>query len=114
MVRALVRLPMLARARQQAGLNTANSSAAIALALGGYDRALWSAKRLAASHVVFQPGVNEELAATALWGTATGVRRRQQEVRRRVRHLVRQGRAWTAAPTSSSTPTSRALRRTAA
>ena len=38
--------------------------------LGGYDQALWSAKKhLAAQNIVFQPGVNEELAATAVWGS---------------------------------------------
>ena len=38
--------------------------------LGGYDRALWDAQAILADHHVrFQPGVNEELAATALWGT---------------------------------------------
>ncbi|HEU6456218.1 MAG TPA: indolepyruvate ferredoxin oxidoreductase family protein, partial [Roseateles sp.] len=36
----------------------------------GYDQALWKAsKYLKAQNIVFQPGVNEELAATALWGT---------------------------------------------
>ncbi|MCW5661369.1 MAG: indolepyruvate ferredoxin oxidoreductase family protein [Burkholderiaceae bacterium] len=71
-VQALVRLPMLQRARDaKAGLNTAGFvSGYRGSPLGGYDQALWSAKKhLAANHVVFQPGVNEELAATAIWGT---------------------------------------------
>ncbi len=71
-VQALVRLPMLQRARDaKHGLNTAGFvSGYRGSPLGGYDQALWAAKKhLAANHVVFQPGVNEELAATALWGT---------------------------------------------
>ena len=71
-VQALVRLPMLQRVRDaQAGLNTAGFiSGYRGSPLGGYDQALWAAKKhLAAQHVVFQPGVNEELAATAVWGT---------------------------------------------
>lgn len=71
-VQALVRLPMLQRARDLAvGLNTAGFvSGYRGSPLGGYDQALWAAKKhLAAHHVVFQPGVNEELGATAVWGT---------------------------------------------
>jgi indolepyruvate ferredoxin oxidoreductase len=71
-VQALVRLPMLQRARDAAaGLNTAGFvSGYRGSPLGGYDQALWAAKKhLAAHHVVFQPGVNEELGATAVWGT---------------------------------------------
>ena len=71
-VQALVRLPMLQRVRDaRSGLNTAGFvSGYRGSPLGGYDQALWSAKKhLAANHVVFQPGVNEELAATAIWGT---------------------------------------------
>jgi indolepyruvate ferredoxin oxidoreductase len=71
-VQALVRLPMLQRVRDaRAGLNTAGFvSGYRGSPLGGYDQALWQArKHLAAQHVVFQPGVNEELAATAVWGT---------------------------------------------
>jgi len=69
---ALVRLPMLQRLRDQAaGLNTAGFvSGYRGSPLGGLDQALWQAKRhLAAAHVVFQPAVNEDLAATAVWGT---------------------------------------------
>jgi len=71
-IQALVRLPMLQRARDAAaGLNTAGFiSGYRGSPLGGYDQALWQARQhLAAQQVVFQPGVNEELAATAVWGT---------------------------------------------
>ena len=71
-VQALVRLPMLQRQRDlHAGLNTAGFvSGYRGSPLGGYDQALWAArKHLAEHHIVFQPGVNEELAATAVWGT---------------------------------------------
>ena len=71
-VQALVRLPMLQRQRDAAsGLNTAGFvSGYRGSPLGGYDQALWAAKKhLAEHHIVFQPGVNEELAATAVWGT---------------------------------------------
>ena len=71
-VQALVRLPMLQQRRDAAiGLNTAGFiSGYRGSPLGGYDQALWSAKKhLAKQNIVFQPGVNEELAATAIWGT---------------------------------------------
>ncbi len=71
-VQALVRLPMLQRQRDLAqGLNTAGFvSGYRGSPLGGYDQALWQAKKhLAAQNIVFQPGVNEELAATAVWGS---------------------------------------------
>jgi len=71
-IQALVRLPMLQQARDQAaGLNTAGFiSGYRGSPLGGLDLALWKAKQHLASHrVVFQPGVNEDLAATAVWGT---------------------------------------------
>ncbi|HEY9024984.1 MAG TPA: indolepyruvate ferredoxin oxidoreductase family protein, partial [Burkholderiaceae bacterium] len=53
------------------GLNTAGFiSGYRGSPLGGYDQALWSAKKhLARQNIVFQPGVNEELGATAVWGT---------------------------------------------
>jgi indolepyruvate ferredoxin oxidoreductase len=69
---ALIRLLMLQRARDQAaGLNTAGFvSGYRGSPLGGLDQALGRAqKHLAQSHIRFQPGVNEDLAATAIWGT---------------------------------------------
>lgn len=71
-VQALVRLPMLQHTRDaRAGLNTAGFiSGYRGSPLGTYDQALWQAKKhLAAHQIVFQPGVNEELGATAVWGT---------------------------------------------
>ncbi|MBF0269285.1 MAG: indolepyruvate ferredoxin oxidoreductase family protein [Alphaproteobacteria bacterium] len=69
---ALVRLPMMQRARDLAqGLNTAGFiSGYRGSPLGGFDKELWSAKKfLKSQHIHFQPGVNEDLAATACWGT---------------------------------------------
>ncbi|MBN9087587.1 MAG: indolepyruvate ferredoxin oxidoreductase family protein [Reyranella sp.] len=69
---ALVRLPMMQRQRDlAAGLNTAcYISGYRGSPLGGFDQALWQAKRfIKKNHIEFQPGVNEDLAATALWGT---------------------------------------------
>ena len=63
---ALVRLPMLQKARDRAaGLNTAGFiSGYRGSPLGAYDQALWQAKgHLKAHDIVFQPGVNEDLAA---------------------------------------------------
>src|SRR5882672_10291527 len=68
---ALVRLPMLQRTRDRAaGLNTAGFiSGYRGSPLGGFDLALWRAKAyLAENHIKFQPGVNEDLAATSIWG----------------------------------------------
>ena len=71
-VQALVKLPMLQRQRDALqGKNTAGFiSGYRGSPLGSYDQSLWKAKsHLKAQNIVFQPGVNEELAATALWGT---------------------------------------------
>jgi indolepyruvate ferredoxin oxidoreductase len=71
-VQALVRLPMLQRTRDvAAGLNTAGFiSGYRGSPLGAYDQSLWKARSHLQQHqVVFQPGVNEELAATAVWGS---------------------------------------------
>ena len=69
---ALVRLAMLQRERdQRAGLNTAGFiSGYRGSPLGGLDQSLWRAKsHLETHHIRFQPGVNEDLAATSIWGT---------------------------------------------
>lgn len=69
---ALVRLPLMQRQRDQAaGLNTAGFiSGYRGSPLGSYDMALWQAKALLEEHQIhFEPGVNEDLAATAVWGS---------------------------------------------
>nr|WP_250810089.1 indolepyruvate ferredoxin oxidoreductase family protein [Neorhizobium tomejilense] len=69
---ALVRLPMIQRQRDQArGLNTAGYvSGYRGSPLAGFDREMGRAKKfLDASHVKFHPGLNEDMAATAVWGT---------------------------------------------
>jgi len=71
-VQALVRLPLVQRRRDRAaGLNTAGFvSGYRGSPLGTFDRELWAAKRhLDREDVVFQPGLNEDLAATSVWGS---------------------------------------------
>ncbi len=71
-IQALVRLPMMQRQRDvAAGLNTAGFiSGYRGSPLGGLDQSLWRARPfLKRSHIHFQPGVNEDLAATMVWGT---------------------------------------------
>ncbi|WP_132538993.1 indolepyruvate ferredoxin oxidoreductase family protein [Plasticicumulans lactativorans] len=69
---ALVRLPLMQRARDAAaGLNTAGFiSGYRGSPLGALDQALWKARKyLEAGHITFKPGLNEDLAATAVWGS---------------------------------------------
>jgi len=71
-IHALVRLPMMQRMRdRRAGLNTAGFvSGYRGSPLGGLDQNMWKASaHLKAHHVEFRPGVNEDLAATAVWGS---------------------------------------------
>jgi indolepyruvate ferredoxin oxidoreductase len=71
-IQALVRLPMMQRERDRAaGLNTAGFiSGYRGSPLGTYDTALWQAQRILEQHDIrFQPGLNEDLAATAVWGS---------------------------------------------
>jgi indolepyruvate ferredoxin oxidoreductase len=69
---ALIRLCLMQKERdRQAGLNTAGYiSGYRGSPLGGLDQQFMRAQRfLAPNDIVFQAGLNEDLAATALWGT---------------------------------------------
>jgi indolepyruvate ferredoxin oxidoreductase len=69
---ALVRLLMLQRQRD--ALNGLNTAAYISgyrgSPLGNVDMEIWRSKKLVAdNHITFNPGLNEDLAATAVWGS---------------------------------------------
>lgn len=69
---ALVRLMLMQKARDVAvGLNTAGYVTGYrGSPLGAVDMQMdRAAKPMAEAGVIFQPGLNEDLAATALWGT---------------------------------------------
>jgi len=69
---ALVRLPLMQHQRDvAAGLHTAGFiSGYRGSPLGIFDMALWQAREhLEANDIRFEPGVNEDLAATAVWGS---------------------------------------------
>ena len=69
---ALVRLPLMQRQRDiDAGLNTAGFiSGYTGSPLGGYDIALNQVPELLEEHHIhFEPGINEDLGATAVWGS---------------------------------------------
>jgi indolepyruvate ferredoxin oxidoreductase len=69
---AIVRLLLMQRERDRlAGLSTAGFvSGYRGSPIGGLDQNLFRAKTwLERSNIVFQPGLNEELAATAVWGS---------------------------------------------
>ena len=71
-IQALVRLPMVQRERDRLqNLNTAGFiSGYRGSPLGMYDNALWRAKSFLQSYdIAFVPGLNEDLAATAVWGS---------------------------------------------
>jgi indolepyruvate ferredoxin oxidoreductase len=71
-IEALVRLPMLQHQRdRERGLNTGGFiSGYRGSPLAGLDQSLWKAKRYLQQHNIhFQPGINEDLAATAVWGS---------------------------------------------
>src|SRR6478609_9910534 len=69
---AFVRLLILQRQRDAlAGLNTGGFvSGYRGSPLGALDQSLWKASKfLDRANVKFQPGLNEDLAATSIWGT---------------------------------------------
>jgi len=71
-VQALVRLPIMQALRDAAaGVNTGGFiSGYRGSPLGGFDLELWKAKKHLESHKVkFQPGINEDLGATMVWGS---------------------------------------------
>ena len=73
-MQALARLPMLQHALdRKAGLHTAGYvSGYRGSPLGGLDTALHDAQPFLAAHnIQFQPGVNEDLAATAIFSGGT-------------------------------------------
>src|SRR3954468_13132239 len=69
---AFVRLLILQRQRDAlAGLNTAGFvSGYRGSPLGALDQSLWKAQKfLDRAHIKFHPGLNEDLAATSIWGS---------------------------------------------
>ena len=71
-IQALAQLPILQRQRDlAAGRDTAGFvSGYRGSPIGGLDQTLWEDKaRLEAHRIKFQPGLNEDLAATAVWGS---------------------------------------------
>ncbi len=71
-IQALVRLPMMQRERDSAaGINTAGFiSGYRGSPLGALDLELWRAQAmLKRNEITFQPGLNEDLAATSVWGS---------------------------------------------
>ena len=71
-IQALVRLPMLQKLRDEAqGLDTAGFvSGYRGSPLGGLDKELWRAEQHLTRHRIrFQPGLNENMAATSVWGS---------------------------------------------
>jgi indolepyruvate ferredoxin oxidoreductase len=71
-IQALVRLALMQRNKdREAGLATGGFiSGYRGSPLGGFDTALWHAKHHLRMHDIhFQPGLNEDLAATSVWGS---------------------------------------------
>lgn len=69
---ALARLPMLqSQLDKRNGLDTAGFiSGYRGSPLGGFDKTLWQARNYLKQHNIhFQPGINEDLGATAVWGS---------------------------------------------
>ena len=91
---AVVRLALTQRARdRRMGKRTAGYITGYrGSPLGGLDQQFErAASLLKPADILFQPAVNEDLAATALWGSQQAEMRGEGRYRRRLRHLVRQG-----------------------
>jgi len=103
---ALVRLMLMQKARDRAaGLNTAGLVTGYrGSPLGAVDLQMARArKHLEASDIVFQPGLNEDLAATALWGSQTAELRGEGKYDGVFGLWYGKGPAWTAPATSFAT-----------
>ena len=93
-IQALLRLLLeQQRLDHEAGLHTAGFvSGYRGSPLGGLDRELWVQKKLMAAHDIrFEPGVNEDLAATMIYGTQELDAFPGKRVDGVLRHVVRQG-----------------------
>ena len=104
------------RMDKERGLNTAGFvSGYRGSPLGGVDMAMWKAqKALDANQISFLPGINEDLAATAVMGTQQAGMRADRKVDGVFAMWYGKGRAWTAPATPCTTAMPRAPRATAA
>lgn len=105
---AVARMLLMQRERdRQAGLDTAGFvSGYRGSPLGGLDQQLMrAAKPLRAANIVFQPGLNEDLAATAIWGTQQAGSAAKASMMVSSRSGTARGPASTAPATSSATAT---------
>ncbi len=114
---ALVRI-MLTQRRldRERGLNTAGFvSGYRGSPLGGVDMAMWKAKKaLDDNQISFLPGINEDMAATAVMGTQQAGMRADRKVDGVFAMWYGKGPGWTAPATRCTTATPRAPRATAA
>ena len=115
---AIVRLALMQKERdRRAGLNTAGFiSGYRGSPLGGLDQQFWRAEKVfEPNDIVFHARPQRGSGGDRRLGLAAGGDPRRGPLRRRLRHLVRQGaRASTAPATCSATPISTARRSTAA
>jgi len=114
-IQALVRLPMLQHQRDlAAGHRTAGYITGYrGSPLGGFDQQLQQARKYLDAHdITFSPAVNEDLAATALWGTqqAESWMARDAMTAYSASGTAR-ARGWTVPVTPCATPTWPAARR---
>ena len=91
---AVVRLLLMQKEMdRRAGLNTAGLVTGYrGSPLGGVDAQMHRAKPyFDKNDILFMPGLNEDLAATAIWGAQQAEMRGEGKYRRRLLALVRQG-----------------------